>query len=810
MIGFVCAFLLSWQAIFRLPDAAIEVIFKFFSLFLYKLSEIMGSEDLKALYNWFPSNLKHAQKLRGIVRDDYQKIVVCKSCYSTYHYSDCVRSNGIINCTFVRYPKHSQKRMRSPCQTPLMKKVKTASGKQILAPIKVFCYKSITQAIQQLVQQSGMLKLFNQWRNRKVPIGVMADVYDGSVWNSFLKINGQDFLSDRYSLGLLINVDWFQPYKHVSYSVGAIYIAILNFPRRLRFRRENMILIGIIPGPHEPSLHINSFLEPLVQDLLKLWKGIEMPTTEGIHTIRAALLCNSSDIPATRKVGGFVGHAALKGCSRCLKSFPTQNFGEKADYSGFDRSVWPPRTKEDHQKKGMEWKHANTLTSRQRIEREDGVRFTELLRLRYFDTVRFSVVDPMHNVLLGTAKLMVSIWKENGLITSHDFEKIQVRVNHFVTPPDTGRIPHKIASGFSSFTADQWKNWTTIFSLVVLKCTLPEEHYRCWSLFVQSCHLLCSRAISNAKLLELDRLLICFCKTFQQLYGAKSCTPNLHLHCHLKDCIHDFGPPNAFWLFGCERLNGLLGSVPTNHREIEIQLMRKFSSSQQALQSLGSNDEALVQNLLGSSHYSGGSLQNEELPEMPLLTTLSVSNVSESVYHCKLVPPIREGCYTASELSDVNCIMKFYFGESYVKTLMLHRHSSAIRFRGELYGSINSLHSSSGLVCAKQNTDTGIARPGFLRKFYTVSVVLKTDGNTERQENIFLASIDWLIEHENRLWFGDYVEVCEEYLPSIRPDFIPVSNILCRCAHLTDKVKFHQQYEETVTMVIPLNHFPGL
>ena len=177
-----------------------------------------------------------------------------------------------------------------------------------------------------------------------------------------------------------------------------------------------MVLIGVIPGPHEPSLHINSFLEPLVEDLLKLWNGIEMLTTEGKQVIHAALLCNSSDIPATRKVGGFVGHGVLRGCSHCLKSFTTSTFGDKADYSGFDYVAWPKRSVEEHRRKGMEWKHAKTQVERHKIEREYGVRFTELLRLPYFDSIRFSVVDPMHNILLGTTKLMITIWKENKFI----------------------------------------------------------------------------------------------------------------------------------------------------------------------------------------------------------------------------------------------------------------------------------------------------------------------------------------------------------------------------------------------------------
>ena len=81
--------------------------------------------------------------------------------------------------------------------------------------------------------------------------------------------------------------------------------------------------------------------------------------------------------------------------------------------------------------------------------------------------------------------------------------------------------------------------------------------------------LLCSRAISL--------ILVSFCKKF---YGANACTPNLHLQCHL---FLDYGPASAFWLFACERINGVLGSVSTNHHAIEAQLMRKFSRSQQAI-----------------------------------------------------------------------------------------------------------------------------------------------------------------------------------------------------------------------------------
>lgn len=131
-----------------------------------------------------------------------------------------------------------------------------------------------------------------------------------------------------------------------------------------------------------------------------------------------------------------------------LTLFKTTTFGDKADCSGFNPAAWPKRSVEEHRRKGMEWKHAKTQVERQKIERESGVRFTKLLRLPYFNSARFSVVDPMHNILLGTTKLMITIWKEKAFLSTHDFGKIQTQVDRFVTPPDMGRIPHKISSGF--------------------------------------------------------------------------------------------------------------------------------------------------------------------------------------------------------------------------------------------------------------------------------------------------------------------------------------------------------------------------
>ena len=115
----------------------------------------------------------------------------------------------------------------------------------------------------------------------------------------------------------------------------------------------------------------------------------------------------------------------------------------------------------------MDWKYAKTLSERRKIEQKYGVRYAELLRLPYFDTVHSIVVDPMHNILLGSAKLLVTIWKSKDILSRANFESIQAIVDRFVIPADVGRIPHKISSHFSCFTAHQWKNWTQIYSVIV-------------------------------------------------------------------------------------------------------------------------------------------------------------------------------------------------------------------------------------------------------------------------------------------------------------------------------------------------------
>ena len=60
-------------------------------------------------------------------------------------------------------------------------------------------------------------------------------------------------------------------------------------------------------------------------------------------------------------------------------------------------------------------------------------------------------------------------------------------------------------------------------------------------------------------------------------------TPNMHMSCHLRECVLDYGPLNHFWLFAFKRFNGILGQLPNNNRSIETQMMQRFISDTQIM-----------------------------------------------------------------------------------------------------------------------------------------------------------------------------------------------------------------------------------
>lgn len=271
------------------------------------------------------------------------------------------------------------------------------------------------------------------------------------------------------------------------------------------------------------------------------------------------------------------------GCSRCYYNFCT--LSGTYDYGGnFDRNSWTLRTNEKHHADVEKVLKCSTVTGRSAAEKEHGCRYSVLLDLPYFDPVRMLLIDPMHNLFMGTAKhITFNIFIKQNILDSAALETIKSRIRKVVVPAGLGRVPASINTS-TFLTAEQWKNWTLYFSVYCLHGLIPSDDLECWRHFVLACRKLCSFTVTNNDLIVADALFLRFCKRMKQLYGAEVLSPNIHMHCHLVSCMRDYGPMHSFWLFPFERYNGILGKQPTNNRSIEIQLMHRFHRDNTCLQ----------------------------------------------------------------------------------------------------------------------------------------------------------------------------------------------------------------------------------
>ncbi len=570
-VWWTVAFLSLFQSLHVISDKAIAWLIKFIATLLNYCAQF--SPRLRYAANAFPQSLHLRNKYLFSDTSFSRNYVVCPSCHCLYDYKDLHEWRG-THAMIKTCP--SRQLSSGRCNSDLLKKVYTSTGQLKLYPFKVFCYGNLIDSLQRFLLRPGFAVSCETTRNLyKETNGMLSDLYNGKIWHEFLRVDDVNFLSAAYTYGLMLNIDWFEPFNGCVYAVGVLYLAIMNLPRSERYKRHNILILGIIPGPSEPPLTVNTYLSPLVTELLQLWKGVPMMVSNsGEHVVRAALLAVACDLPAGRKVCEFLSHSANFGCSRCYCSFSTG--GLQRNYACHDRDTWRMRNNDQHRQDVSKLMQCKTQAEKTKAESQLGCRFSVLLDLPYFDPVRMLVIDPMHNLFLGSAKYFThKILINTGVLNSSKLKIVNKRLESLNIPYNIGRLPTKIGTG-ATFTAHQWMNWTLYLSIYCLHGLIPQSHLECWRSFVLACRSLCGRSITENDVKVADLLLVKFCSRVHQLFGHDFVTPNMQLHNHLASCVRDFGPIHAFWLYALERYNGLLGNLPHNNQAIEIQLMQRF------------------------------------------------------------------------------------------------------------------------------------------------------------------------------------------------------------------------------------------
>ncbi|PIL37507.1 hypothetical protein GSI_01201 [Ganoderma sinense ZZ0214-1] len=284
---------------------------------------------------------------------------------------------------------------------------KDTPGKVTYEPNVVYPYRKLESWLTDLVSRRGFV---DRMREAWSPFtGRWRDIFHAPAVRTFLgpyrKTPFSSQPDNSVHIVLSLFIDWFNPFRNKkagkSHSIGAVYLICENLPDHLRYKPEYMCLLSIIPGPKEPTLHqINHLLHPLVDELLVLWHQsilFEKVSPDYIAVlVRAAVIPLVCDLPALRKAAGFAGHMASHFCSFCQLL--------KDRINDLDRSRWPTRSWKEHLRHARKWRDAPTEAARTAEFKDHGIRWSELLRLEYWDPTQFAVVDAMHNLLLGNLR----------------------------------------------------------------------------------------------------------------------------------------------------------------------------------------------------------------------------------------------------------------------------------------------------------------------------------------------------------------------------------------------------------------------
>lgn len=256
-------FLLLWQSTNKITNTAMEPMLKFIKILLQLVGNV--KVDIKSYRQLLKKN-EHI----------FIKYVVCPNpkCHTLYNpnmqlYKVVEGKKECVKCSHVAYPRHPYAHHRKPCGEPLAEEIKTSKGVSVFRAKKIYCYRRIKDSIVPLFQRTGFEEACAHWTTREVHHNILSDIYDGRVWQSFQQ---DGYIQNGNDLALMLNVDFFQPFKHVKYSVGVIFLCILNLPREERYKRGNIILVGLIPGPKEPK-SLNTYLEPMVDELLDCFES---------------------------------------------------------------------------------------------------------------------------------------------------------------------------------------------------------------------------------------------------------------------------------------------------------------------------------------------------------------------------------------------------------------------------------------------------------------------------------------------------------------------------------------------------------
>lgn len=355
--------------------------------------------------------------------------ICCPECFALYdNDSSCVPT-----CT--QQPTTDS----DVCGAELFRAVQIGA-KQYMRPVRLYVTQSLKEWVGRLLSRESIEKSLLAPDFQTECPKHMQDFWDGEGIRKFTGPDGLNYMhcpEGELRLVFSLSSDGFVPFLNSGLpgSSTAIYMACMNLPVSIRYQMQNLFLVGVIPGPHKPSLdQINHALNRLVDQMLELWNpGIFLSRTalfkEG-RLVRGAIAILVADILAARQMGGFSSIGATSFCSCCTI--------KKKDMENFNVSTWIPRDSSNHHDHACQWRDATTSAARTKLFEKNSVRYSPLLRLPYWRMIEFTVIDSMHAHWINSiTNHLTNVWAMDAKAESGDGSLAKTNRPRFARPTNT-------------------------------------------------------------------------------------------------------------------------------------------------------------------------------------------------------------------------------------------------------------------------------------------------------------------------------------------------------------------------------------
>ncbi|KAJ3836789.1 hypothetical protein F5878DRAFT_662668 [Lentinula raphanica] len=351
--------------------------------------------------------------------------VSCSSCHALYPLTedDLIGNENAYAANQCLSSCSSKTHPDSPECGNALWKPRSVGSRMVIVPVQKQTFQNLREWIGKLLAIPGIEDSLEEClnRNHTPTLGPAQDFWDSPIFRDFAGPDGMPFMRQRTDISgstelrllMSLGYDSFNPF-HMKRSGGsasstALYMVLLVLPEHLRYRKEYMFLVTVMRG-HPTEAQVNHSLQKIVDQLLLFWNGIFFTRTSKYpkgRTVYAALAPAVCDTEGAHSLSGFASHSHKYFCVRCV--LPIQ------DIHNLDPDTWPKRNLETHKIQAALWRDAPSQTARRKIYDDYGMRWSELLRLPYWNPITYTIIDSMHLSYLGLFATHVrKIWKLNA------------------------------------------------------------------------------------------------------------------------------------------------------------------------------------------------------------------------------------------------------------------------------------------------------------------------------------------------------------------------------------------------------------